>query len=132
MPKTSMLLAQALYLSKTATPLLCDHLIVIYRSTKSSCQFLDEVPLGRSLPYPDHEAIRDRLGELDVLLNQHDGHFQFLVQVLNEFLNLCDDVRLNPFRGLIQDQKRWVGSKGAGDRELLRCPLIEFPPAFRD
>ena len=68
------------------------------------------------------EVMTDVLDEGQVLLDHDDRDLQFIDELVQDLANLLDDVRLDPFGGLVEHQHLGTTDQGARDRELLLLP----------
>src|SRR5262245_54814555 len=65
------------------------------------------------------KPIRDREAKIEILLDQEDADFSFLLDREKSFADLIDDIRLNSFCWFIQDQHFGIGKQGASNGQLL-------------
>src|SRR6478735_1717656 len=66
----------------------------------------------------DVEELADATSELQLLLHQKERH-ALLAQLHEYIADLSDDVRLDTFGWLVQDEELRVQAEGAANRELL-------------
>src|SRR5216683_1059594 len=76
----------------------------------------------------DRIVLRERLGEIDVLLDQQDGHPP-LEQDPEHALDVLHDGRLDPLGGLVEQEQLGAGDQRARDGELLLLAPGEVAPA---
>ncbi|VTR67992.1 hypothetical protein DESC_660120 [Desulfosarcina cetonica] len=67
----------------------------------------------------DGETVGHGAGEGELLLHQQNGHAHLGAQSPDDRADLLDDVGLNAFRGLVEDQERRLQDQGPADGQLL-------------
>jgi len=65
------------------------------------------------------ELAGDAAGKGKLLFDQQNGQALFLVQAQDNVANFMNDVGLDAFGRLVEDQDLWFEHQGAADRELL-------------
>ena len=93
----------------------------------------DSLAQLRSVAVGDHaaavhdvKAIAKLLDEIDILLNQQDGHVFFRGEVFEHAPDFLDDVGLNALGRLVEQQQPRLADQRAADGELLLLSLKEL------
>ena len=67
----------------------------------------------------DGEAVGELFAEVEILFDEEDAHLALGAEHADGFADLVDDVGLNAFGGLVEDEDFGLGEEGTGDGELL-------------
>src|SRR3989338_1708841 len=81
---------------------------------------------------PDHVAVGEPLGEVEVLLDQEDGQPQLALDAAERLLDLQDDRGLDALGGLVQHPELWPRQERPPDREHLLLAAREHAPLARE
>eukprot|EP00521_Asterionellopsis_glacialis_P019668 CAMPEP_0195332872 /NCGR_PEP_ID=MMETSP0708-20121125/13637_1 /TAXON_ID=33640 /ORGANISM="Asterionellopsis glacialis, Strain CCMP134" /LENGTH=106 /DNA_ID=CAMNT_0040401915 /DNA_START=102 /DNA_END=419 /DNA_ORIENTATION=- len=77
----------------------------------------------------NNELVGKIIGEIEILLDQNDGHLSFGSEVANYLADLLDDVGLNAFSRFVQQQKLRLGDQRSGNSKLLLLATRQITPA---
>src|SRR5579859_4683465 len=73
----------------------------------------------------DVKAVGHAQAEIQILLHEQDADLPFLPDPYERLADLINDVRLDAFRGLVEDEDLGIAEHGAGDGELLLLAAAE-------
>ena len=79
-------------------------------------------------------AVGEIAGELEILLDQQDGHVALLAKIVDGAADVLDDRGLDAFGRLVENQQARAHDQRAADRELLLLAAGEIaaaPPQHR-
>ena len=75
-------------------------------------------PAGRHAPVDDRDVVRDLLDLVEEVRREEDGH-AVLDEPADHLAELVNPGRVEPVRGLVQDQELGIGKQARGRREPL-------------
>src|SRR5690349_2759084 len=73
----------------------------------------------------DVKAVADAEAEIEILFDEQDADFAFLLDLHQSVANQVDDAGLNAFGWLVEDQNFRVGQKRSGNCKLLLLAAAE-------
>lgn len=93
---------------------------------------LPERAAGHAVSFVDKvELTGYRPRKRQLLLDEKNGDTGFAIQPQDDVANLVNDIRLNAFRGLVENEQLRLERQRPPDRQLLLLPAgqITAPPA---
>src|SRR5947209_19113618 len=75
------------------------------------------------------KTVAELAGEIEILLDQHDGDVAEAAQIRNRARDVLDDRGLDAFGWLVEQQQLWPHHQRAADRELLLLAAREIAAA---
>src|SRR5215510_14515471 len=66
-------------------------------------------------------------GKIEILLDQENGHTDFLLETMDGLLNVQNDRRLNALSRFVEEEQRRLSHQSASNGELLLLTTAEQP-----
>ena len=82
-------------------------------------QLVDGASSHTAALFENAKITSDTPREQQLLLNQYQGHLGLAVEFDEDVSDLVNDVGLNTFSGLVQDEQFWLEDKRPPDSQLL-------------